>query len=146
MLGKRSAASFDRALAKANSILSATPGRTVANGGTGSAMCRANTTLGLDPTNGGCPTSISYNTHAKLYWSLRPSKALSDDALIALPQRDAEVGNNRVTSLEQDVAGLYIPVHHVVVMCVAQAICYFGYDPNRLIHCQLFLAIEPLSQ
>ena len=27
------------------------------------------------PVKGGCPLSISYRVHARLYWSLRPSTA-----------------------------------------------------------------------
>jgi len=47
--------------------------RTIDGGETMSIEWRASTAWAVGPVNGGSPTSISYTTHARLYWSLRPS-------------------------------------------------------------------------
>ena len=42
-------------------------------GDTASSEWRAITACAVEPVKGGSPVSISYTTHARLYWSLRPS-------------------------------------------------------------------------
>ena len=95
------------------------------------------------PVNGGCPASISYSTQPSAYRSLRPSSSRSPAACsglmyagvpIATPvpvscsparavdrPRDAEVGDERVPALEQDVLGLDVAVDDAARVRVARA-------------------------
>jgi len=77
MVANRSAGTFASALSTAASIAIGTDGRAVRIGAGSSIERRASTAWTVGPSNGGLPASISYNTHARLYWSLRPSSAAS---------------------------------------------------------------------
>jgi hypothetical protein len=76
-VGKRSAGDLASARASAASTARGTVGRTTAIGGGGSSRCRAIIACIVPAVNGACPASISYSTHARLYWSLLPSSARS---------------------------------------------------------------------
>ena len=73
VVGNRSAGVFASARRIASSTASGIVVRTIDGGDTMSSEWRAMTACAVGPVNGGAPTSISYVTHAKLYWSLRPS-------------------------------------------------------------------------
>ena len=69
----RSAGTFASALVMARSSPCGSPGRALCRDGTGSRVWRTITSRTVAPKKGAWPASISYNTHAKLYRSLRPS-------------------------------------------------------------------------
>src|SRR5207253_7998523 len=70
-----SAGSLERARRIASSTASGIVARTMEGGDTMSSEWRASTACAVGPVKGGSPTSISYTTHARLYWSLRPSRS-----------------------------------------------------------------------
>ncbi len=76
-LPNRSAGALARAFMSARSRVSGTSGRVLHTEGDGSANCFIMIACGLGPVNGGRPASISYSTHARLYWSERPSISAS---------------------------------------------------------------------
>ena len=73
VVGNRSAGVLARARRIASSTASGIVVRTIDGGDTMSSEWRAMIACAVGPEKGGAPTSISYVTHAKLYWSLRPS-------------------------------------------------------------------------
>ena len=72
-LAKRSAGVRARARVTAISTPAGTA-RSVVSFGSGSLNRLAMIACAVGPVYGGSPASISYTTHARLYWSLRPSK------------------------------------------------------------------------
>jgi len=109
---------------------------------------RAKHRLGVGPVNGGSPTSISYTTHARLYWSLRPSISAAarrllrahiggrpDDRpglreVLASPARahgprDAEVRHDGRAAREHDVLRFDVAVHDAVDCGVRQRARHF---------------------
>ena len=61
-------------------------------------------------------------------------------------QCDAEVGNQRLPLVQQDVLGLEIAVDHAVPVRVVQCAAYRDRDANCLVDRQLSLAIEPMAK
>src|SRR5437667_9016666 len=76
VVGNRSAGVLARARRIASSTASGIVVRTIDGGDTMSSEWRAMIACAVGPEKGGAPTSISYVTHARLYWPLRPSISL----------------------------------------------------------------------
>ena len=61
-------------------------------------------------------------------------------------QRDAEVGDERVPSLEQDVLGLDVAVNHAVAVGVVERPGDLAGDAHRVVHRELLLAGDPVAE
>ena len=84
MVANRSAGTLASAFSTARSNATGTDGRALRIGGGGSIERRAMRAWTVGPANGGLPASISYNTHPRLYRSLRPSIVTSPPACSGL--------------------------------------------------------------
>ena len=135
--------------------------RTIRRLGTGSRAWRARTAADEEPVKGGCPLSISYSVHARLYWSVRPSitapPACSGLMYCGVPTtmplwvsccraggvqraRDAEVEDDRVSSGQHDVVGLDVAVDDAVLVGVLQGAADFAGDLKRGVERELRFA------
>ena len=61
-------------------------------------------------------------------------------------ERDAEVGDQRLAVVQQDVLGLDVAVDHAVAVGVVERRGHFGRDPDRVGDRELLLAGEPVAQ
>ena len=61
-------------------------------------------------------------------------------------ERDAEVGDQRVPALEQDVLGLDVAMDHAGGVRVAERVGDFARDPHGFVDRQLLLARQPVAQ
>jgi hypothetical protein len=59
---------------------------------------------------------------------------------------DAEVGNERVAAVEEDVLGLDVTMHHAVPVRVLERARHLTHDTHGVLHRQLRLRIEQLAQ
>ncbi len=59
--------------------------------------------------------------------------------------RDAEIGDERVTVGEHHVLGLDIAMNDALRMRIAQRVGDFERDPNRVLHGQLLLPVQPVA-
>ena len=57
--------------------------------------------------------------------------------------RDAEVGDHRVTRLEEDVLGLDVAMHHALAVGVGQGVGHLARDADGVVDGELLLALEP---
>ena len=61
-------------------------------------------------------------------------------------ERDAEIGDERVAVLQQDVLRLDVAVNHGAAVRVAQRVGDFARNAHGVVHRQLALAFEPRAQ
>src|SRR5439155_15202405 len=86
---------------------------------------------------------VSYKVHRTI--NSNRNTETNTIAVTSSPDLVAHQNNERITGQQHDVLGLDVAMHDVVVVRIRERVGDFARDLQRIVHRQLWLAVEPVA-